>query len=74
MITAPKRKSVVFATLGICLVAVAVALNVSWIVLNWGNLVLAILGVVFFLLIVALAAVMLYARQRMLWTEIASGA
>jgi multiple sugar transport system permease protein len=28
---------------------------------------------VFFLLIVLLAAVMLYARQRMLWTEIASG-
>jgi len=32
------------------------------------------IAVVFFLLIVALAAVMLYARQRMLWTEIASGA
>ena len=33
-----------------------------------------ILAVVFFLLIVALAAVMLYMRQRMLWTEIASDA
>src|SRR5690349_794305 len=32
------------------------------------------IAVVFFLLIVLLAAVMLYARQRMLWTEIASGA
>ena len=32
------------------------------------------IAVVFFLLIVALAAVMLYARQRMLWTEIASDA
>src|SRR3954447_16413215 len=31
------------------------------------------IAVVFFLLIVLLAAVMLYARQRMLWTEIASG-
>jgi multiple sugar transport system permease protein len=32
------------------------------------------IAVVFFLLIVALAALMLYARKRMLWTEIASGA
>lgn len=32
------------------------------------------IAVVFFLLIVLLAAVMLYVRQRMLWTEIASGA
>ncbi|MES1148348.1 MAG: sugar ABC transporter permease, partial [Bradyrhizobium guangdongense] len=32
------------------------------------------IAVIFFLLIVALAALMLYARQRMLWTEIASGA
>jgi multiple sugar transport system permease protein len=29
---------------------------------------------VFFLLIVALAALLLYLRKRMLWTEIASGA
>jgi len=42
-----------FTVFGICLVAIAVALNVSWIVLNWGNLVLAILGLVFFLLIIA---------------------
>jgi multiple sugar transport system permease protein len=32
------------------------------------------IAVVFFLLIIALAALMLYARKRMLWTEIASGA
>jgi len=32
------------------------------------------IAVIFFLLIVALAALMLYMRQRMLWTEIASGA
>jgi two-component system sensor histidine kinase SenX3 len=49
-----RRRSVIFFTVfGTCLVAIAVALNVSWIVLNWGNLVLAILGVVFFLLIIA---------------------
>jgi hypothetical protein len=49
MITAPKRKSVVFATLGICLVAVAVALNVSWIVINWREGLLLALGLILFL-------------------------
>ena len=38
-----------FTVLGICLVAIAVALNVSWIVLNWRMGVLAILGVILFL-------------------------
>jgi multiple sugar transport system permease protein len=32
------------------------------------------IAVIFFLLIVALAALMLYARKRMLWTEIGAGA
>ena len=53
MISGRRRSVVFFTVLGICLIAIAVALNVSWIVLNWGNLVLAILGVVFFLLIIA---------------------
>ena len=49
-----RRRSVIFFTVfGICLVAIAVALNVSWVVLNWRMGVLAILGVVFFLLIIA---------------------
>src|SRR3954462_2075087 len=49
-----RRRSVIFFTvLGICLVVLAVTLNVSWIVLNWRRGVLAILGVVFFLLIIA---------------------
>ena len=49
-----RRRSVIFFTVfGICLVAIAVALNVSWIVLNWRRGVLAILGVIFFLLIIA---------------------
>jgi len=49
-----RRRSVIFFTVfGICLVAIAVALNVSWIVLNWRMGVLAILGVIFFLLIIA---------------------
>lgn len=48
-----RRRSVIFFTVfGICLVAIAVALNVSWVVLNWQMGVLAILGVIFFLLII----------------------
>ncbi len=53
MISAPKRKSVVFATLGICLIALVVALNVSWIVLNWREGLLLVLGIVLFLVILA---------------------
>ena len=53
MISAPKRKSVVFATLGICLIALVVTLNVSWIVLNWREGLLLVLGIVLFLVILA---------------------
>ena len=53
MISGRRRSVIFFTVFGICLVAIAVALNVSWIVLNWGNLVLAILGLVFCLLIIA---------------------
>jgi two-component system, OmpR family, sensor histidine kinase SenX3 len=53
MISGRRRSVIFFTVFGICLVAIAVALNVGWIVLNWGNLVLAILGLVFFLLIIA---------------------
>jgi signal transduction histidine kinase len=49
-----RRRAVVFVTvLGICLVALAVTLNVSWVVLNWRAGVLAILGGIFFLLLIA---------------------
>ena len=45
-----RRRSVIFFTVfGICLVVLAVTLNVSWIILNWRRGVLAILGVIFFL-------------------------
>jgi two-component system sensor histidine kinase SenX3 len=48
-----RRRSVIFFTVfGIILVAFAVTLNVSWIVLNWRTGVLAILGVVLFALII----------------------
>lgn len=42
-----------FITLGACLTGVAVALNVSWIILNWRETVALILGIVFFGVIIA---------------------
>jgi len=42
-----------FITLGACLVGLAVALNVSWIVLSWRAVVPLVLGVIFFLFIIA---------------------
>jgi signal transduction histidine kinase len=53
MITGRRRSVIFFTVLGICLVALAVTLNISWIVLNWRRGVLAILGVIFFLLLIA---------------------
>jgi signal transduction histidine kinase len=48
-----RRRSVIFFTIfGICLVAIAVTLNVSWILLNWRAGVLAVLGVILFALII----------------------
>ena len=46
-------KVVFFVTLGACLVAVAVALNVGWIILNWREVAVLVLGIVFFLAIIA---------------------
>jgi signal transduction histidine kinase len=49
-----RRKSVVFfITLGSCLVVLAIALNVGWILLNWREVALLILGIVFFVLIIS---------------------
>lgn len=42
-----------FITLGSCLVALALYLNVSWIVHSWPNVVTLVLGIVFFGLIIA---------------------
>ena len=53
MISGRRRSVIFFTVLGILLVALAVTLNVSWIVLNWRRGVLAVLGVIFFLLIIA---------------------
>jgi signal transduction histidine kinase len=49
-----RRRAIAFSlTLGICLIALAVALNVGWIILNWREGVLLFLGAIFFLLIIA---------------------
>ena len=53
MISGRRRSVIFFTVLGICLVALAVTLNVSWIVLNWRRGVLAVLGVIFFLFLIA---------------------
>ena len=53
MVSGRRRSVIFFTVLGICLVALAVTLNVSWVVLNWRRGVLAVLGVIFFLLIIA---------------------
>ncbi len=48
-----RRKSIAFfITLGACLVAVAVALNVGWILLNWRQVALLVLGIILFLVII----------------------
>jgi two-component system sensor histidine kinase SenX3 len=47
------KKIAFFVTLGACLVGLAVALNVTWIVLNWREVVPLVLGVIFFALIIA---------------------
>lgn len=54
MTTSGNRKSVYFFTiLGICLVVLAVALNIGWIVFHWRQVAMLVLGVTFFLLIIA---------------------
>lgn len=48
-----RRRSVAFfVTLGASLVALAIALNVGWIILNWREVALLVFGIIFFLLII----------------------
>src|SRR5829696_5841813 len=48
-----RRKSVAFfITLGACLVALTIALNVGWIVLNWGEIALLVFGIVLFVVLI----------------------
>jgi signal transduction histidine kinase len=53
MISGRRRSVIFFTALGVCLVALAVTLNISWIVLNWQRVGLVILGLVFFIPIIA---------------------
>jgi signal transduction histidine kinase len=53
MISGRQRKAVFFTILGICLVAAAVTLNVSWLLINWRESVLIVFGSIFFLAIIA---------------------
>jgi len=48
-----RRKSIAFfITLGACLVALATALNVGWILLNWRQVALLVFGIIFFTMII----------------------
>lgn len=48
-----RRKSIAFfITLGASLVALAIALNVGWIILNWREVALLIFGIIFFLVLI----------------------
>jgi two-component system sensor histidine kinase SenX3 len=52
-ITGRAKKIAFFVTLGAILVGLAVALNVTWIVINWREIVPLVLGIIFFGLIIA---------------------
>lgn len=52
-ITSRAKTIAFFITLGVCLVGLAVALNVSWIVLSWRKVVPLVLGIIFFGVIIA---------------------
>jgi two-component system sensor histidine kinase SenX3 len=48
-----RRKSVAFfIVLGACLVALAIALNVGWIILNWREVAVLVFGIIFFNVII----------------------
>lgn len=51
---ATRRRAIVLSiTLGACLVALAIALNVTWVIINWRSLLLQVIGVLFFLVLIA---------------------
>jgi len=52
-ITSRRKTIAFFIVLGVCLVALAVALNVGWILLNWREGVMLFLGVIFFAVLIA---------------------
>ena len=67
MISGRRRSVIFFTLLGICLVALAVTLNISWIVLNWYRGVLVVLGFVLFIvtfIVLSIAKLMLTRLKR----------
>jgi two-component system, OmpR family, sensor histidine kinase SenX3 len=57
MISGRQRKAITFTVLGICLVAAAVTLNISWLVINWREGMVIVVGSIFFLVIIALGVI-----------------
>lgn len=53
MTSGRRRKAIFFVVLGICLVAAAVTLNVSWLLINWREGMLIVFGSIFFMVIIA---------------------
>lgn len=47
-----RKAAIVFLVLGICLIAIAVALNVGWILLNLRQVALLVFGIIFFAIII----------------------
>ena len=47
-----RKTTIFFLVLGICLIALAVALNIGWILLNLREVVMLVIGIVFFALII----------------------
>ena len=52
-VTRRAKKIAFFVTMGACLVGLSLALNVTWIVLKWREVVPLVLGIIFFALIIA---------------------
>jgi len=52
LITPRRRRIIFFVVLGICLVAIAITLNVGWIILHWRQGLLLFFGVIFFAAII----------------------
>jgi two-component system, OmpR family, sensor histidine kinase SenX3 len=57
MISGRQRKAITFTVLGICLVAAAVTLNISWLVINWREGMMIVFGSIFFLVIITLGVI-----------------
>src|SRR6201999_1333425 len=52
-ITRRRPAMILFITLGVCMVGVAITLNVGWIILNWRRVWPMVVGIPFFVLLIA---------------------